>query len=310
MNFFGIGVGELFFILVLGLLIIGPERLPNIARSLGQMIARLMAWQHNSPEIQMFHALRQDFEREIKEVRDELVLAQQQLQKNVQVLQDEQQSLHHHLNQRQQSLRQHFDLSNLAVDPTKHASQQERKTPTAIPTNHRPNHAQQSVAVAAPPNTTSPNIDHEDAVHAQQHDDTQAHASTTEHVNGVDNATKTDGTGETTPQTQQTPPHPSPNVAQSLPLPNNTMPVYDPDLPLLQAQIQVLLTEVRSLQAQLRTTGLLDMEWQPRIQIESLMADVHAIQQQLQASGHLSTEWQPPSHSSSMRSPQHNVPHE
>jgi capsule polysaccharide export protein KpsE/RkpR len=85
---------------------------------------------------------------------------------------------------------------------------------------------------------------------------------------------------------------------------------HDPDVPLLQAQIQTLYTELHSLNAQLRHTGLLDGEWNPRLQIETLMADVHALQQQLQERGYLSPEWKPPSHRSQAHTHHTNVAHD
>ncbi|HZU07421.1 MAG TPA: Sec-independent protein translocase protein TatB [Chloroflexota bacterium] len=41
MDLFGIGLGELLLILVLALVVIGPERLPEVARQLGRMLAEL-----------------------------------------------------------------------------------------------------------------------------------------------------------------------------------------------------------------------------------------------------------------------------
>ncbi|HWP28405.1 MAG TPA: Sec-independent protein translocase protein TatB [Chloroflexota bacterium] len=41
MDIFGIGAGELFLILVLALIVIGPERLPEVASQLGRTVADL-----------------------------------------------------------------------------------------------------------------------------------------------------------------------------------------------------------------------------------------------------------------------------
>ncbi len=79
MNFFGVGPLELFFILILGLIVLGPERLPEVGRFLGRKMAELMAWQQQSPEAQMIQQIRQDFEQEIVGLRDELVQARAQL---------------------------------------------------------------------------------------------------------------------------------------------------------------------------------------------------------------------------------------
>lgn len=79
MNFFGVSPVEIVFIAVLGLIIFGPERLPEIGRFLGRSLARVLAWQHTSPEAQLLNELRRDFEQQIIEIRDEMVYARQQL---------------------------------------------------------------------------------------------------------------------------------------------------------------------------------------------------------------------------------------
>jgi sec-independent protein translocase protein TatB len=79
MNFFGVSPVEIVFIAILGLIIFGPERLPEIGRFLGRGLARVLAWQYTSPEAQLLNELRRDFEQQIIEIRDEMVYARQQL---------------------------------------------------------------------------------------------------------------------------------------------------------------------------------------------------------------------------------------
>jgi sec-independent protein translocase protein TatB len=79
MNIFGIGPVEFLIIIVLGLVIFGPERLPGMGRSLGKMVARVLAWQYTSPEAQLLMELRRDLEKEITEIRDEMIRARQAL---------------------------------------------------------------------------------------------------------------------------------------------------------------------------------------------------------------------------------------
>ncbi|MBC8074923.1 MAG: twin-arginine translocase TatA/TatE family subunit, partial [Chloroflexales bacterium] len=79
MNIFGIGPVEFLIIIVLGLVIFGPERLPGIGRSIGRTVARVLAWQYTSPEAQLLMELRRDLEKEITDIRDEMVRARQAL---------------------------------------------------------------------------------------------------------------------------------------------------------------------------------------------------------------------------------------
>lgn len=75
MNFFGVGVFEILLVLIIGLVILGPERLRDLGRQTGRLMARWLAWQQQSPELQMMQQVRREFEEEIVSLRDELVRA-------------------------------------------------------------------------------------------------------------------------------------------------------------------------------------------------------------------------------------------
>lgn len=79
MDFLGVGPFEFLFILLVSILVLGPERLQQAARSLGRLFARVMAWQYQSPEAQMIQQIRNDFEQEIVDLRNELIRARKQL---------------------------------------------------------------------------------------------------------------------------------------------------------------------------------------------------------------------------------------
>jgi sec-independent protein translocase protein TatB len=86
MEFFGsIGIGEIILVALVGFLVLGPERLQDAGRSIGRLVAQLMVWQQQSPEAQMVQQVRKDFEREIIELRDELVRARKQLDVSAEV---------------------------------------------------------------------------------------------------------------------------------------------------------------------------------------------------------------------------------
>lgn len=79
MEIFNIHIFEFLLIAGLALVIFGPERLPEVGRMIGQQVAKFLAWQQQSPELQMLNEVRSEFEREIASLRDELVRTRQQL---------------------------------------------------------------------------------------------------------------------------------------------------------------------------------------------------------------------------------------
>ncbi|NCC33285.1 MAG: hypothetical protein EOM24_14900 [Chloroflexia bacterium] len=79
MEFFNIHLTELLIIAGLALVIFGPERLPELGRLAGKQVARFLAWQQQSPELQMINEVRAEFEQEIASLRDELVRTRKQL---------------------------------------------------------------------------------------------------------------------------------------------------------------------------------------------------------------------------------------
>lgn len=72
MNFLGIGPGEFFFILIVALLVVGPERLPGFARSIGRNIVRLRNWMNTSPDAQLFMQVQRELQGEIEDIRSTL----------------------------------------------------------------------------------------------------------------------------------------------------------------------------------------------------------------------------------------------
>jgi sec-independent protein translocase protein TatB len=79
MEIFNVHLFEFLLIAGLALVVFGPERLPEIGRTIGQQVARFLAWQQQSPELQMLNEVRGEFEREIASLRDELVRTRNQL---------------------------------------------------------------------------------------------------------------------------------------------------------------------------------------------------------------------------------------
>jgi len=87
---FDIGFSELFIILVVGLLVIGPERLPKVARTLGALFGRLQRYVNDvkadisrEVELEELRKMKSEFEdaaRSVeKSVQDELRSTQEEL---------------------------------------------------------------------------------------------------------------------------------------------------------------------------------------------------------------------------------------
>jgi Sec-independent protein translocase protein TatA len=93
MNFLGIGPGEIVLILIVLLVVVGPERLPALSRQAGRMVVRGRDWLQNKPEMELMMRARKEFEdelaalkselREVQFVRDEVVGTTKQLTDSV-----------------------------------------------------------------------------------------------------------------------------------------------------------------------------------------------------------------------------------
>jgi len=76
MNFLGIGPGELFLIIILTLVVVGPERLPGVARQAGRMLVRARNWLQTSPDAALVLRARQEIENELVQIRSSLLEVQ------------------------------------------------------------------------------------------------------------------------------------------------------------------------------------------------------------------------------------------
>lgn len=72
MELLGVGPGEILLILVILLLVFGPERLPELARQAGRFVVRVRDWIQRSPDAAMILRAREDLETELQTLRAEL----------------------------------------------------------------------------------------------------------------------------------------------------------------------------------------------------------------------------------------------
>jgi sec-independent protein translocase protein TatB len=76
MNILGIGPGELVLILVIALLVVGPDRLPDLARQAGRLLVTVRNWIQRSPDAAMVLRARQEIEQELSMLRTSLLEVQ------------------------------------------------------------------------------------------------------------------------------------------------------------------------------------------------------------------------------------------
>ena len=76
MEILGIGPGEFVFILIILLVVVGPERLPDLARQAGKLLVRGRNWLQSSPDAAMVMRARQEIEQELATLRTSLLEVQ------------------------------------------------------------------------------------------------------------------------------------------------------------------------------------------------------------------------------------------
>lgn len=72
MELLGVGPGEILLILVIMLLVFGPERLPEFARQAGRFVVRVRDWIQRSPDAALVLRARAELESELQAIRAEL----------------------------------------------------------------------------------------------------------------------------------------------------------------------------------------------------------------------------------------------
>ena len=76
MTFLGIGPGELLMIIILALVVVGPERLPGMARQAGRLLVTVRNWMQTSPDAALVLRARQEIEQELAQLRLNLLEVQ------------------------------------------------------------------------------------------------------------------------------------------------------------------------------------------------------------------------------------------
>lgn len=261
MNFLGVGPFELILILILGLVVLGPERLRAMGRSAGKLVAQLLAWQQQSPEAQMVQQIRDDFQREIVDLRDELVRAREQLDVSAEV----------------QRLRQETG-SIMPADIADLEARARASTPDAAHAETQAKPAPEHAEAAEHPATTAEHPP--DTAPARTPDTPDAAPTTPQTASPPEHAEHTAASAEQLPDAAQQTTSAPPETAQAngsaaehapadelaptagVALPEHIAPPgFEQEH--LAHQIQALIADMHALQEQLRRRDVLDADWQP-----------------------------------------------
>lgn len=245
MEIFNIHIFEFLLIAGLALVVFGPERLPEVGRFIGQQVAKFLAWQQQSPELQMLNEVRGEFEREIASLRDELVRTRQQL------------DVTREMSQLKDDLRPMLDLKGNLQLPGAADVANGLKAPAA------PSAAEPSIAppdLPAPAELVAPDAPITVRPAAQT-------VPAAAHPGRLALAEPTAALGTPAPpvgdqQFAEPPPPEAPAAPEPPPAHNGVAPLDEAAHERLLLRLQALAAELQALTAELRERGVIGADWQ------------------------------------------------
>jgi sec-independent protein translocase protein TatB len=233
MNFLGIGPGELFLIVILLLVVVGPERLPGMARQAGRLLVTARNWLQTSPDAALVLRARQEIEQELLQLRTSLLEVQNVRNEVIDVARQIDEAVSPIAHMRPPSL---SDLINPPAEPTFSVSNAGQ---TLLMTEDQ--------AAAVPP---------ADAQGGADIETTPAEAAAVDAA--PEPAPAIEGMPELAPMVAQngtTPAEVGGNGA--------TRPPTAAEIDALGLRIQAVMADLFALQEQLKQRGLLAGDWQP-----------------------------------------------
>lgn len=252
MNIFGIGPGELILIMIILLVVVGPDRLPGLARQGGQMLVRVRNWVQHSPDAAMVLRARQEIEQELASLRASLM--------EVQSARDEMMAVAKQVNQTITE-----DLGGAVKDITKTINDESRKvmqgvtdaTKAADTATQAAEHAIEAAESGTPVADALAN-----GVSSAVENGATSAADTASHgQNGQPVARARTRSDSFAPKTAVEP-------AAQTPQPGHadgyaSASVATAELRMLAEQMQTMLRDMQSLRQEVREHGLLSATWQP-----------------------------------------------
>jgi sec-independent protein translocase protein TatB len=257
MNFLGVGPGELILIFIITLLVVGPERLPGMARQAGRFLVRVRNWMQTSPDAALVLRARQELEEELAQIRSSLLEVQNVRDEVLDVAKQIDEAVSPIASIRPPS------LSELIKEPI------DKPQP-------RTNNGQAGEELASTTDEAQP---------AQPAVEDPPVAAT----DGESEATQSESQ-LATPAVEETPDGPTnlePVVEATLDTPADRAdtPAIAPDAALVNGEQSAPAPQALS------STEREELN----LRIQALMADLHALQEQLRRRGLLDADWQPPS---------------
>jgi Sec-independent protein translocase protein TatA len=255
MNFLGVGPGELILIFIVTLLVVGPERLPGMARQAGRFLVRVRNWMQTSPDAALVLRARQELELELAQIRTSLLEVQSVRDEVLDVAKQIDEAVSPIASIRPPS------LSELIKEPT------DKPQPRASngQADEEPASATEAAQPAAPVVEDSPDVgldgeaestpSESQLVAPAVEDSAVAPADLKPAVEAMlDKPSDTPDVMEVAPEAVLV------NGAQPDPAPQ-ALPSTEREE--LNLRIQALMADLHALQEQLRRRGLLDADWQP-----------------------------------------------
>jgi len=231
MEILGIGPGEFIFILIILLIVVGPERLPDLARQAGKLLVRGRNWLQSSPDAAMVIRARQEIEQELATLRTSLL--------EVQSVRDE------------------------VLGAAKQIGAEVNSLTAATKAEL------EELGSIAPPKPVNPLQDLEATLanaHGQPSADEQAPSASPgdeppeQAAQAADSATTLNGADEQTPQALRQPGQPLPFAEGSPAEPAATAQAAFESIDL---RLQAIMTDLFALQEQLKQRGVLADDWRP-----------------------------------------------
>ncbi|MDQ2996244.1 MAG: twin-arginine translocase TatA/TatE family subunit [Chloroflexota bacterium] len=230
MEILGIGPGEFVLILIVLLVVVGPERLPGLARQAGGFMVRARNWLQTSPDAALVMRARAEIEAELASIKNSLM--------EVQVVRDEVMDAARQLGDSVGSIAPpKFDINSLANSP---AEQTIAANGQLIPAGET-----SGLVLPDGTNATSTRLDQRSTLELPDGSSVPIHPSAeVQPTNGLANSVGYS------------------NLRQAPTVADSATPALG-ELESINIRLQAIMADMWALQQQLKQHGALDESWQP-----------------------------------------------